>query len=880
MTFRCKHDAVALEKYYLCRICRTVYQRLHYDYFRILYNNTRVMHKIMSAICVDVTGGTDLPFTITFKPYSPGDAPVRIDNLCDDLFLKLHQVDSGQVALLSPFQSMLHTWDDPVKERKLIWNIYNNKGKGFLADFSQDGFGEEKVSFHSVKHSTLVATNSVTSKLSSTLKRLTPKSPEPCTSSSDDSDSAEVPEIHTKTKKMRKDKVIVYWISFMDGYQRVFALAQDERIAYQYKMRINSERSNYEVYLSLASVSLSVCVQTSNGVKELSYISVTDSLPRWEVNVGNKWKQLATDVTAWIEEKYQTEQKKSQLKEYLHIDLEKMQMTKPFFSELRRSYSPGMWIQFRKSDTNTYCHLKLQRLQVDNQLHEAVFPSVLYPAPLPPHLRSRDIKPCIEIVTLKQFRPNINQDVYKYFKVLIQEYCVNLDRGFVNHVFDILNHWKMEEKPAVRLRADLALVHMPLPVIAMRSQTSSQKDVVFEFVHLSPIKLVLNLSSRGYSNENVDSPTRSRYGNQRENRPKLFNSDLLEYLFNSWGSSLCDMKDVVIRMSYLELRNAPITMSSLLDTACRHYRLQLVQQFYVLVLGLNILGNPYSYIGDFSKELKNFYEPCVGSAISRRVSDTALSLLKGAARLLGCASDANAPDVFEDAPKLRPPKRITGDVGVVVNDLPQAVIEGNNNNPASVALAVTGLIARPSFDVCREGARAALWRRCGADGAEAALRACERRAAGRLVARRRLPRHCSEVEGVRTYSAWEARGAALLGALARGHYADTDEHIAHAHLAPASPSTVLVTTKHIFVVRAGARGWRVEWAVRLDQLIGPPRVTDGALVLNIKQDEMVDYFSTDEKVIEIPDPQVLSWLQSRIECALIHALEDKRCPEQ
>lgn len=346
---------------------------------------------------------------------------------------------------------------------------------------------------------------------------------------------------------MRKDKVIIYWISFMDGYQRVFALAQDERIAYQYKMRINSERSNYEIYTSLASVGLSVCVQTGNGVKELSYISVTDSLPKWEVNVGNKWKQLAPDVTAWIEDKFQSEQKKCQLKEYLHIDLEKMQMTKPFFSELRRSYSPGVWSQFRRSDTFTYCHLKLQRLQIDNQLHEAVFPSVLYPAPLPLHLKSRDVKPCIEIVTLKQYRPNLNQDVYKYFKILIQEYCVNLDRGFVNHVFDILNHWKIEEKPAVRLRADLALVHMPLPVIAMRSQTCAQRDVVFEFVHLSPIKLVLSLSSRGYSNENVNSPTRARYGNLKENRPKLFNSDLLEYFFNSWGSSLCDMKDVVIR---------------------------------------------------------------------------------------------------------------------------------------------------------------------------------------------------------------------------------------------------------------------------------------------------------------------------------------------
>lgn len=90
-------------------------------------------------MCVEVTGGTDRPFTITFKPFTSGDAPVRIDNLCDDLFLKLQQVDSGQATLLSPYQCVLYTWDDPAKERKLLWNIYNNKGKGFEAHFEQDG---------------------------------------------------------------------------------------------------------------------------------------------------------------------------------------------------------------------------------------------------------------------------------------------------------------------------------------------------------------------------------------------------------------------------------------------------------------------------------------------------------------------------------------------------------------------------------------------------------------------------------------------------------------------------------------------------------------------------------------------------------------------
>jgi hypothetical protein len=40
-----------------------------------------------------------------------------------------------QVALLSPYQSMLYTWDDPSKERLLLWNVYNKKSKGFVAEF-------------------------------------------------------------------------------------------------------------------------------------------------------------------------------------------------------------------------------------------------------------------------------------------------------------------------------------------------------------------------------------------------------------------------------------------------------------------------------------------------------------------------------------------------------------------------------------------------------------------------------------------------------------------------------------------------------------------------------------------------------------------------
>lgn len=46
--------------------------------------------------------------------------------------------------------------------------------------------------------------------------------------------------------------------------------------------------------------------------------------------------------------------------------------------------------------------------------------------------------------------------------------------------------------------------------------------------------------------------------------------------------------------------------------------------------------------------------------------------------------------------------------------------------------------------------------------------------------------------------------------------------------------------------------------------------------VNFFQDEATNYYSSDEKVIDIPDPEVLLWLRGKMECALVYALEDKR----
>jgi len=59
--------------------------------------------------------------------------------------------------------------------------------------FVKDGYGQERVSFHTVKQPSVVtSTPTVTAKLSASLKRITPKSPvQDGSSSSDDTESDE-----------------------------------------------------------------------------------------------------------------------------------------------------------------------------------------------------------------------------------------------------------------------------------------------------------------------------------------------------------------------------------------------------------------------------------------------------------------------------------------------------------------------------------------------------------------------------------------------------------------------------------------------------------------------------------------------------------------
>ncbi|KAL1131713.1 hypothetical protein AAG570_011326 [Ranatra chinensis] len=435
------------------------------QHFPITSNHQTVLRMDKgSGLCVIVAGGGDRPFSIIFRLYNIGDAPVRVDNLCEDLFLKIHQQHLSQVALLSPYQSMLYTWDDPFKERSLMWNVYNKKGKDFVADFWKDGYGQERVSFHIMKKQqpSSPAPPTVTAKLSASLKRLSTPLQEGATSSSEEteSDEQQKPQL---TEKTRKDKVIVYWVSYLEGQQRVLMFTQDERVSYQARCKIDTEKSHFEFFFSLKGVGLSLSTERSGQMQELAYLSLRDSAAIWEVNVAHRWKSLTLELASWIEDKWRQDVKRAQMKEYVHVDFEKMHMTKPFYGELRRHYYPAVWLQCRRSQHYSYFQCRIHRFQVENQLNDAVFPIVLHMTPIPLHIvRKVSVKPCLEFTVLKRNQPMQNHEVYKYVKLLVQEFSLQLDRTFVLSVYDMLSPWISPVKPSVRIRTDISILHQPI----------------------------------------------------------------------------------------------------------------------------------------------------------------------------------------------------------------------------------------------------------------------------------------------------------------------------------------------------------------------------------------------------------------------------------
>lgn len=80
-------------------------------------------------------------------------------------------------------------------------------------------------------------------------------------------------------------------------------------------------------------------------------------------------------------------------------------------------------------------------------------------------------------------------------------------------------------------------------------------------------------------------------------------------------------------MAFFEVKGQSLSWQQLMEQVQSHYTHQAIQQAYVLILGLDVLGNPYGLIKDFTQGFGDlFYEPFLVNPLSGfKVRQTRLS---------------------------------------------------------------------------------------------------------------------------------------------------------------------------------------------------------------------------------------------------------------
>ncbi|XP_072461029.1 intermembrane lipid transfer protein VPS13A isoform X2 [Notamacropus eugenii] len=491
---------------------------------------------------------------ITFMDYHDGSATFLLINHTKDEMVEYKQSCLSEMEdMLPPGKAVLYTWSDPIGSRKLTWKCGKSRGEVTQKD-----------------------------------DMMTP--------------------INLGGKKT------IYLVSFFEGLQRIILFTEDPKV---FKVTYESEKAELaeqEIVLSLQDVGISL---VNNYTKqEVAYIGITSSDVVWETKPKKKarWRPLSVKQTEKLEKEFKeyieispSEDKIIELETNVSVYLtpsgSNMKILQPHVIPVRRNYLPAVKLEYSTSAHQTSFRIQIYRIQIQNQIHGAIFPFVFYPIK-PPKSVTMDSapKPFTDVSIVMRTAGHSQISRIKYFKVLIQEMDLRLDLGFLYALADLMSGAEVMEKHEVEV------FHQDIEYFEEGFKTDSLTDItqvsLYEYFHISPIKLHLSVS---LSSGRDDTKHTTHEGG-------LIPVHSINLLLKSIGATLTDVQDVVFKLAFFELNYQFHTTPQLRSEVIRHYSKQAIKQMYVLILGLEVLGNPFGLIREFSEGVEAFfYEPYQGA---------------------------------------------------------------------------------------------------------------------------------------------------------------------------------------------------------------------------------------------------------------------------
>ncbi|KAF9453814.1 vacuolar protein sorting-associated protein 13 [Macrolepiota fuliginosa MF-IS2] len=255
-------------------------------------------------------------------------------------------------------------------------------------------------------------------------------------------------------------------------------------------------------------------------------------------------------------------------------------------------------------------NLSCGHLQVDNQLHDALYPVIIQPTPIPRDASGVGALPTVQasVIWLKDQEHGVL--FVKYFSVLLQALTIEADEDLLFALYDLSQIQGLSwDDPA-----NDVLIQNP-DVIPEPGDTSSGQDVYFEVLELQPIQLAISFM-------------RSERINSEE---KLNLRNPLAVVVNALAMTVGNINDAPLEMNALAIKDMRLTLPELQSRILYHYRQEVLRQLYRILGSADFIGNPVGLFTNVSSGVADiFYEPFQG-VVMHGNRELGIGLAKGAA---------------------------------------------------------------------------------------------------------------------------------------------------------------------------------------------------------------------------------------------------------
>ncbi|KAH8275295.1 hypothetical protein KR026_004712 [Drosophila bipectinata] len=766
-----------------------------FDYKEVICTLLKLENSKYGGINVDVQT-TEGGVYITFTDYKPGDAPGLLINHTGRQVV-YYEKGTRNEKILNAKSTTMYAWDDPTGPKMLVFG--NSKEE---TDLKRDGFGEFTM----------------------------------------------------------QDGHKAKWVSFLDGLQRVLLFVDDESIVKRTETTGSFQVVTQSIDVRIHGIGLSV-VNNETGL-DILYLGVTSSGIIWESKKATKkrYKEMTINDNALLEAEYQryllnrsvNEVQSYTLDNKFPIDFEAMQLKKSVVRDLRRSFYPAIWLARKSSPHQNQLHVKINRIQIDNQFVDPIFPVVLAPIPPPKSVANTcTLKPFIECSMVQRIMPNSQVRQFKYAKLLIQEFHFKVDLNFLTAISEMFVKEVTDDVKAKQFRQDVESIQMPLSVIFEEHSMEEQKSF-YDNLHLGPLKIHVSFSM-------ANSDTKALPG-------------VLGTVVQGVGVTLTDVNDVVFRLAFFEREYQFFSQHQLINEITSHYTGQALKQLYVLVLGLDVLGNPYGLVVGLKKGVEDlFYEPFQGAiqgpgefaeglvlGVKSLFGHTVGGAAGAMSKITGAMGKGLAALTFDEEyqrkrrqgihnkPKnfheglARSSKGLVmgfydGVTGVVTKPVSGAREHGVEGFFKGLGKGAIGLVARPTAGVV--------------DFASGSFDAVKRAAeASEDVKRMRPPRFQHYDFVLRPYCYMEAFGNKILKETDKGKFSNTDSFLHCEEIIPKNEYMIVTNYRLLYVQRNEMFGiWTSLWSYLWNE-ISAVESTPRGVQITVKQDgkKVLGLFSTKE----------------------------------